>query len=161
VSAGCARLLQLCSGERDAHAAEASQIEPSMTAAKLDFFDARRRLIHEWRGQGMSPEDIAVRFILFVDQVEAILAQPDQPLPGSSRALAQELRLRVKELEREIHAYREPPSPLPPQASTDVRALLSNPDPALCGCQYWVQSDGVIAPDAHQPGCIFAPKPGS
>jgi hypothetical protein len=127
--------------------------------AWLDYFDARRLLVHEWSGHGVSAEDIAVRLEVEPAQVESILLQSTEPLPGCSRARAMGLREQVLALQREVHAYRETPTLRPPPAVSDIRGLLSNPDPALCGCQYWVPSDGVTLDDDHQAGCLFAANP--
>jgi len=99
--------------------------------AWLDYIDARRRLIHEWHGQGIDPVDIAFRFELDFERVSRIIREPtDPPLPGSARAVAAELRRRVAALERALHARdSEPPPPRGGVPTTSqIRSLLSNPD---------------------------------
>lgn len=124
----------------------------------IDYFDARRLLIHEWSGHGVNAEDIAMRLEVAAEQVDAILRQPLEPLPGCSRAHAIELAGRVKALERELHSIRDTPTLRPVAAVSDVRGLLSNADAAICGCQYWVPGDGLTVAEEHQPGCVFAPR---
>lgn len=127
--------------------------------AWLDYLDARRRMIQEWHTQGHGAEDIAVRLEVDPERVAAIIEQlVDPPLPGSSRAVVAELRRRVAELERELHRRDSiPPSPrLHIPTKSQIRALLSNEDPAKCGCQFFGDSDGVTVPDKHHPECIFA-----
>jgi hypothetical protein len=129
--------------------------------AWLDYIDARRRLIHEWHAQGIDPVDIAFRFELDLERVSRIIRERvDPPLPGTARAVAAELRERVARLERALHG-RESESPLRRCIPTvsQIQALLSNPDPAICGCQFLKQEqDPVIASDEHHVDCPFAPK---
>lgn len=124
----------------------------------VDYIDARRRMIHEWAADGVCSDEISARLACSVEKVDSILSQSTDPLPGCSRAVASELRERVAELERVVHRMRESPSYRPPPHVSDVRGLLSNPTPALCGCQYWTASDGITLRDAHHPSCVFAPK---
>lgn len=124
----------------------------------LDYLDARRRLIHEWHALELDAVDIAFRFSVDREHVLRILQQRlDPPAPGTSRSLVAQLRQRVRDLERAIHQRDfQPARALPPRS--DIRSLLSNPDPALCGCQFWLQTDGMTVQDSHHPECIFAPK---
>jgi hypothetical protein len=129
--------------------------------AWVDYIDARRRMIHEWSANGASVDDICGRLALSVEKVESILVQlADPPLPGCSREVADKLRQRVAELERLVHRIRETPSSRPAPEVSDVRGLLSNPNPALCGCQYWSPSDGMTLCDRHHQSCVFASRTG-
>jgi hypothetical protein len=141
--------------------------------AWLDYLDARRRMIHEWREQGIEPGDIAIRLEVDVDRVDEILEQlVEPPLPGCSRDVAARLRRRVAELERELHrevpaADRPPgmrhtvpwlPVPREPRAdASEFGALELHPDPERCGCQYW--HDTIIAGE-HNPRCAHAKEAG-
>jgi hypothetical protein len=125
----------------------------------LDYVDARRRMIHEWHERGVDAVDITFRFVIGVDYVTTILHQPiDPPFYGTSRALVAELRGRVSDLERLLHKRDSQPPERPVPTASLIRSLLSNPNPALCGCQYFAPADGVIVPDEHHPDCVFAVK---
>jgi len=128
----------------------------------LDYVDARRRMIHEWYSQGIEAFDMALRFEIDVEHVERIIRQPaDPPLPGTARAQVIELRKRVAELERELHRRDSLPPPPPGIVPTtsQIRALLSNPDPALCGCAFFKpDAETGVASDEHHPECPFAGK---
>lgn len=130
--------------------------------AWLDYLDARRRLIHEWHAAGVSAEDAAVRIEIDAAHAQKIIEQlVDPPLPGSSRALVAELRKRIEELEAELHRRESlPPSErMHVPSRSQIRALLSNADPAKCGCQFFADSEAVTVPERHHPECIFASPP--
>jgi len=121
--------------------------------AWVDYVDARRRLIHEWAGQDVGAEDIAIRLALETEQVADIIAQPaDPPFPGSARHQVLEWKARVAALESELHAVGAIPSE-PPPIESQFRALALHPDPECCGCQYWVDHprEGV-----HHAHCEYA-----
>jgi hypothetical protein len=124
-----------------------------------DYLDARRRLVHEWGEQGVGAEDIALRLEVDTEHVERILRQPLEPTPGTARALVVELRMRIVDLEQALHDRRAVISTRPPPVASDIRGLLAHVEPALCGCQHWVERDGMTTPDAHDARCIFARHP--
>jgi hypothetical protein len=119
--------------------------------AWLDYLDARRRMVHEWREQGVAPADIAVRLEVDTEHVERIVGQlVDPPLPGCSREVAARLARRVADLERELHGAPTPPPERPTTPSeSEFRALRLHPDPEVCGCQYWRDA----TPGKHHPRC--------
>lgn len=117
-----------------------------------DYVDARRRLVHEWREQGWSVDDIAGKLEVFPWQVDQLLQEPlDPPFPGSSRHQVIEWRKRINALEAEIYAAGAVPSE-PPKES-EFRALTAHADPELCGCQYWTDHP---KPGRHHPKCEHA-----
>jgi DNA-binding transcriptional MerR regulator len=126
--------------------------------AWLDYIDARRRMVHEWSAQGVNAEDISVRLEVDPEHVERIRSQSTEPLPGTARATVRELRTRISELEQQLHGSRDTPPVPPPPVTSDVRSLLAHIDPALCGCQHWVTRDPSVAPDQHDPRCVFSPE---
>lgn len=122
------------------------------STAWADYVDSRRRLIHEWRDQGWTLDDIAHRLTLAEGQLESILEQAvEPPFPGSSRYQLIEWKRRANALEAEVHAAGGVPSE-PPKES-EFRALAMHPDPELCGCQYWTDHP---RPGQHHPGCQHA-----
>lgn len=124
----------------------------------LDYVDARRRLAHAWRSEGLEAIDIAIRFEVDVERVQQILAQPiDPPLPGCSRDTVATLQRRVADLERELHRTAPPGADRRAPAESEFRALRLHPDPEVCGCQHWTDT---IAAGAHNPRCEHAPKAG-
>lgn len=122
--------------------------------AWVDYVDARRRLVHEWKEQGVCDDDIAIRLELEPVQIEAIGQQPTEPpFPGSSRYQLIEWQRRVRELEAELHAAAAGVSKGP--SESQFRALLPHADAECCGCQYW--SDHP-RPGEHHPNCDQAPR---
>lgn len=119
-----------------------------------DYVDARRRLIHEWKEQGVSDEDICIRIQLEVEQIAVIAQQPtDPPFPGSSRYQLLEWRQRAAALEAEVHAAGAVPSEPPKESG--FHALALHPDPECCGCQYWTDHP---RPGEHHPRCEHAQR---
>lgn len=128
-------------------------------SAWADFLDARLRLVHEWAGDGLTFDEMVERLTPDADQLALVLLTPTiPPLPGCVRDRAHALQQRVAELERELHAKPEPPAPPGEPRVTQVRALMSDPDPEQCGCQYWTDR-----PPNHQHHreCSYAPPPPS
>ena len=127
--------------------------------AWADYVDGRQQIIHQWRGEGASTEQIAARLGVETDLVEHWLKTGALPYPGSSRAQLAEWRGRAERLE--LALQRSSPSEPPPGTrapiESEMRALRMHPTPELCGCQYW--SDA--APDGeHHPRCMHAPRSG-
>lgn len=96
----------------------------------LDYLDARRRLVHAWRAEGLEAFDISLRLEVEPERVATILAQPvDPPLPGSSRALVEALKRRVADLERELHRSAPPVAGERPPVQSEWREIAPEPDP--------------------------------
>lgn len=136
-----------------------------MTAgsAWADYLDARLRLVHQWAGEGKSFDEMVERLTPDAHQLALLLLTPTMPpLPGSSRDRVRSWQERAERLQRELIAMMAriaPPEPQPPQPRiSQVRALLSDPDPARCGCQYWTDHP---TPHRHHTECSQAPPPPS
>ena len=93
-------------------------------SALADYLDARAAIVHEWSGQGLSPADIVDRLSPDPADVRRWLATPPLPLPGSSRALVDELRDRVKALEQAVHAPASAEPERPPPRQSECRELV-------------------------------------
>jgi DNA-binding transcriptional MerR regulator len=123
-------------------------------SAWSDYLDARQQLVHQWRDNGMSIEDIVHRLEVDAESIESWLKSAPLPYPGSSRAQLAAWKTRAAELEAALHAARsEPPPPGSVPAVSEMRGLRLHPEPSLCGCQYW--TDAPLE-DAHHPRCIHA-----
>lgn len=121
-----------------------------MSVVWLDYLDARRRLAHAWRAEGLESFDIALRFEVDTQHVERILAQPvDPPMPGTTRDKVRTLERRVESLESAL-LRPPPPSEQRAPAESEFRALRLHPDPECCGCQYWSDTP---TPGQHNPKC--------
>jgi hypothetical protein len=124
-------------------------------SAWADYLDGRLQVIHQWKGEGASIEEISVRLEVDPERIEIALRTEPVPYPGSSRAQLAEWRARAERLE--LALQRSSPSEPPPgtraPVESEMRALRMHPTPELCGCQYWADA----APDgAHNPRCIHA-----
>lgn len=104
-------------------------------SAWADYVDARQQLVHQWRCEGVSIEDIVLRLEVDSERVETWLRTEPLPFPGSSRAQLEEWKRRGAALESEVYAAGGVPSE-PPKES-EMRSLKLHPDPECCGCQYW------------------------
>jgi hypothetical protein len=123
-----------------------------------DYIDARAQLVHQWRSEGASIEDIVSRLEVDAERVENWLRSEPLPFPGSSRAQLAEWKERAAALEQELHAVGATHTPTPPPPiDSELRALAPHPDPELCGCQYW--TDAPASGTRHDPRCEHAAKP--
>ncbi len=134
-----------------------------MSTTWADYLDARLRLVHEWAGEGVSFDTMAQRLTPDPHQLALLLLTPTTPpLPGSSRDRMRSWQMRAERLQRELIAMMArvaPPDPQPdPPRITQVRALLSDPDPDRCGCRYWTDDPPA---HAHHTECSQAPPPPS
>ena len=134
-------------------------------SAWADWVDARGQLVHQWRSEGASVEEIVSRLDVDAERVESWLRAPPLPFPGSSRAQLDEWKARVAALEAEAYAPGCAP-PRPSDGSTEavsvpseMRSLRMHPDPECCGCQYWATTTSPGSPARHHVGCIHAVKP--
>lgn len=125
-------------------------------SAWADYLDARLRLVHEWAGDGLPWEDMVDRLTPERHQLMLLLLTPLTPAPGTSRDQVIQLRLRVERLEHALRAAQEAPPPrVAPPTHSELRALLCQPDPDQCGCQYWADKP---TPGQHHAQCAYAPK---
>lgn len=126
--------------------------------AWADYVDARQQLVHQWRREGASVEDIVGWLEVDEARVQKWLATAPEPFPGSVRAQLGEWKLRAEKLEAALHAaHTEPPPPSSAGRApieSEMRALRLDPHVELCGCQYW--TDAIEG--AHHARCIYAPK---
>lgn len=122
--------------------------------AWADYVDARLQLVHHWRHEGASLDDIASRLTIDVERIAVWLKSEPLPFPGSSRSQLAEWKARVAALEAELHAAGAMPSE-PPKES-EFRALRTHPDAELCGCQYWTDHP---RPGMHHSLCEHASRP--
>lgn len=122
--------------------------------AWADYVDARLLYVHQLRSEGASVEQIVGRLEVDAETVEAWLRQAPVPFPGSSRAQLDEWKTRVSALEAELHAAALSQRSAP--IESEFRALRLNPDPELCGCQYWAHAPGG---GKHHPRCMHASEP--
>lgn len=104
-------------------------------SAWSDYVDARQQLVHQWRREGLSIEEIVIRLEVDSERIETWLRTEPVPFPGSSRAQLIEWRARAGALEAELHAARAAQSEPPMQS--EMRSLKLHHDPECCGCQYW------------------------
>lgn len=124
-----------------------------------DYLDARLRLVHQWAGEGVSFEDMADRLAPDPEQLALILlTSTEPPLPGSARDRMIAWQLRAEQLQRELNARAQPEAQGQVPRHTQVRALLSDPDPDSCGCQYWTDQPVL---HQHHRECSHAPPPPS
>lgn len=129
------------------------------SSAWADYLDARLRLVREWDDAGHSPIEIAERLTpSAVDIVKLLETPTEPPIPGCSRDRVRFLTDRIERLTTELANRGEVFSTLPPQMPThsQIRSLALDPDPAACGCQYWVERP---RPGEHHPECAHFPRP--
>lgn len=120
-------------------------------SAWADYVDGRRQVIHQWKNEGASTEEILVRLELDAELVEQCLRAEATPFPGSSRWQLNAWRARCAALEAEVHAAGAVPSEPPKESG--FHALALHPDPECCGCQYWTDHP---RPGQHHPRCEHA-----
>jgi hypothetical protein len=119
--------------------------------ALADWMDARAAIVHEWRENGASVQEIVKRLTPDEGTVTAWLAAPPVPFPGSSRARVVELSRRVADLERTVHRPTTPVPNRPAPTESEYRSLRLHPDPECCGCRFW---DEPPPPSGeHHPRC--------
>lgn len=120
-----------------------------------DYLDARLRLVHDWAGEGVGFEEMVDRLECDAHDLALLLLQPTvPPRPGCSRDQLVSTRIRLERAEKELlRAAAPPPAPERRPPNSQVRALLLDPDPALCGCQFWTDNP---RPGNHHPQCAHA-----
>lgn len=92
-------------------------------SALADWIDVRVAIVHEWRKQGLSVEEITRRLTVDDEAVRTWLRSAPLPLPGSSRALVADLRRRIADLERALYEA-EPGATARAPAESECRALV-------------------------------------
>ena len=131
-------------------------------SAWADYLDARTRLVHQWTAEGLAFAVMVQRLTPLATDL-AVEGPSDPPLPGSSRAQLGAWRARAGDLETELRE-RDSPAPETDRSQRDaevlrashVRALMSHPDPAQCGCQYWSPPPAL---GTHHPRCAYPDEP--
>lgn len=125
--------------------------------AWADYVDARQQLVHQWRREGASVEDMIGWLEVDAARVERWLSTAPEPFPGSVRAQLAEWKARAEALETALHATHTEPPPSSGRApvESEMRALRLDPHVELCGCQYWT----AAVEGEHHPRCIHAPRP--
>jgi len=130
-------------------------------SAWADYLDARLRLIHEWGDEGLTSIRISERLCVDAVDCERILQTPTEPpLPGCSRDLVRTWRERAARLEAMVIEAEGRASTMPPEQPvySQIQAIKRDPDPAICGCQYWHERPRA---GEHHPHCEHFPKPES
>ncbi len=122
--------------------------------AWADYLDARLRLVHEWAGEGLSFVEMARRLTPDPhDLALLMLTATIPPQPGSSRDQLISARIRLDRAERQLTERAEPLPRRPHPPNSQVRALLLDPDPNICGCQHWTNHPRN---GEHHPHCAHA-----